>query len=83
MADKKIGSVTHYYTNLGVGIIKLSSPLKVGATVRFEGNTTNFEQEIKSIQFDHKEVEKAKKGQEVGVKVSEQVRDGDDVFLTS
>jgi hypothetical protein len=83
LADKKVGSVTHYYTNLGVGIITLSSALKVGATVRFAGATTDFEQEITSMQFDHKEQEKAKKGQEIGVKVSEQVREGDEVFLVS
>jgi len=35
------------------------------------------------MQFDHKEQEKAKKGQEIGVKVSEQVREGDEVFLVS
>lgn len=81
MADKKIGTVNHYYTNLGVGIVKLARALKVGDTIRFEGSTTGFEQEVTSMQLEHKEVEKGKKGQEVGIKVDEKVRDGDDVFL--
>jgi len=35
MADKakKIGSITHYYSKLGVGIIKLDNKLKVGDKV--------------------------------------------------
>jgi putative protease len=81
MADKKIGTVTHYYTNLGVGIVKLAGALKVGDTIRFEGSTTGFQQEVTSMHFDHKDADKGKKGQEVGIKVDEKVRDGDDAFL--
>lgn len=81
MADKKLGTVTHYYTNLGVGIIELARGLKVGDTIRFEGATTKLEQTVSGMQFNHEDVEKGKKGQEVGIKVDEQVRDGDTVYL--
>ena len=80
MAEKKIGTITHYYTNLGVGIIKLSVGLKAGDTVHFKGATTDFSQEITEMQLDHKEVEKGKKGDEVGIKVNEPVREGDAVL---
>ncbi len=81
MADKKIGDITHYYTNIGVGIIKLTEPLKVGQTVRILGATTDFEQPIDEIQFNHESIDAGKADQEVGVKVKDKVRDGDEVYL--
>ncbi len=81
MAGKKIGEITHYYSNIGVGIIKLSGKLEVGTSVHIQGTTTDFEQDIAEMQFDHKNIEAGKKGQEVGIKVSEKVREGDEVYL--
>ena len=78
---KKVGIITHYYTNLGVGIIKLDSDVKIGDKLYFSGNTTDFEQVLDDMQYDHKGVEVGKSGQEVGVKVSEKVRDGDEVYV--
>jgi len=81
MADKKIGTITHFFDKISVGIIKLDKPFEKGAKIRIEGSTTNFEQEVMGMQFDHKDIEKGKKGQEVGIKVDEKVREGDEVFL--
>ena len=78
--SKKIGDVTHYYDKLQVGIVRLDADLKVGDTIHFKGATTDFEQAVEDMQFDHKDVTVGVKGQEVGIKVSERVRDGDDVF---
>ena len=81
MADKKIGTITHYFDRIGVGIIELEESLKVGDTVRIQGETTNFEQEISEIQVEHESIPEAKKGQEIGIKVIEKVRKGDEVYL--
>jgi putative protease len=81
MADKKIGTITHLFDRIGVGIIKLDGKLKVGDKVRIQGGTTNFEQEISEIQLEHKSIPEGKKGQEVGVKVKEKVREGDGVYI--
>ncbi|HOS88514.1 MAG TPA: translation elongation factor-like protein [bacterium] len=81
MAEKKIGTITHFFDNISVGIIKLEGDIKIGDRVRFQGATTNFEQEITSMQYEHENIESAKKGQEVGVKTNEKVREGDDVYL--
>lgn len=78
--EKPIGAVTHFYSGLGVAIVKFTKAVKVGARVRFKGATTDFEQTIDSMQYDHKPVSVAKAKQEVGIKVSEKVRDGDEVF---
>lgn len=74
---KKVGTVTHYYDKLGVGIVKLARSLKVGDTVRFLGHSTNFEQLVSQMQLAHKDITAGKKGQEVGIKVLGKVRDGD------
>ncbi len=81
MAEKKIGTITHFFDNISVGIIKLEGDIKIGDRVKFQGATTNFEQEITSMQYEHENIESAKKGQEVGVKTNEKVREGDDVYL--
>lgn len=78
--EKPIGEVTHYYTNLGVAIVKFHRAVKVGETVHFKGATTDFTETVGSMQYEHKEVEEAKKGQEVGIKVRERVREGDEVY---
>jgi translation elongation factor EF-1alpha len=80
MSEKKIGIITHYFDHISVGIIKAASPIKVGDKVHFKGHTTDFEQEIKEMQFDHESIAEVKKGKEVGVKVKEPVREGDEVF---
>ena len=41
----------------------------------------DLEEEIKGIQIEKKEVKKAKKGDHIGIKVSEKVRPTDKVFL--
>lgn len=77
---KLIGKVTHYYDKAGVAIVKLSSPVAVGDEVHFCGSKTDFEQAIDSMQVEHEDIKKAKKGDEVGVKVNDKVREGDEVY---
>lgn len=80
MPEKKIGEVTHFFTNISVGVIKLSGSLGVGDTVHFKGATTDFEQEVGSMEIDEEKVEEAGAGQSIGLKVNERVREGDEVF---
>lgn len=77
---KIIGAVTHYYSNLNVAIVKFKESVKVGDEIHFKGATTDFVEKIDSMQYDHKDIATAKKGQEVGIKVSEKVREGDEVL---
>ncbi|NIO23311.1 MAG: translation elongation factor-like protein [Candidatus Aenigmarchaeota archaeon] len=82
MAEEKklIGKITHYFTNIGVAVIELEDTLKVGDEISIEGATTNFTQKIESMQIEHENVKEAKKGDSVGLKVSDRVREGDQVF---
>lgn len=79
--EKPIGKVSHYFSNIGVAVVDLSSSLRKGDTVRITGGEeTDFEQKVDSMQIDHKEVSSAKKGDSVGMKVKEKVREGYKVF---
>lgn len=77
---KPIGVVTHFYGGLGVAIVKFNKTVKVGEKLHFKGATTDFEEAVKSMQYDHKDISEAKKGQEVGIKVKEKVREGDEIY---
>ena len=83
MADKKekeIGKVSDYFAKIEVAAIKLSKGLKVGDKIHVKGATTDFEQEVKSMQIHKDPVETAKKGDEIGIKVKKKVRKGYKVY---
>lgn len=77
---KEVGKITHYFTKISVGVIELSKALKAGDKIRIKGATTDFEQDVDSMQIEHKNVGKAKKGESIGLKVAEPVREGDKVY---
>ncbi|MBT3984730.1 translation elongation factor-like protein [archaeon] len=81
MDEKEIGVVTHFFANLGVGVIKLSGNLKIGDKIHIVGETTNFEQTLESMQVDKKYIEVAKPSDDIGVKFKERVRANDKVYL--
>lgn len=81
--EKEIGKITHYFGKISVGIIELKDTLKVGDKVHIKGNSTDFEQEVTSIQIEHEDVPEAKAGNSIGVKVNEQVKEGDIVYLVT
>ena len=78
--EKPLGVVTHYYGDLGVAIVKFGKTVKAGVSVHFRGATPDFTQTLDSMQYDHKAVASAPKGKEVGVKVKDRVRQGDEVY---
>ena len=54
--------------------------MAVGDTLHFLGHTTDVESTVNSMQIEHASVTDAKKGDSVGVKVPEKVREGDKVY---
>ncbi len=83
MAEKEIGKVSHYFTNIGVCVIDLTGGLKVGDKIHIKGATTDVNLDVKSMQVEHDEVDKAKKGQSIGLKVPDRVREHDVVYKVS
>ena len=79
--EVKVGRVTHYFSHLGVaGVLVEAEALKVGDIIRIEGHTTDFTQQVSSMQLDHVPIHEAKPGQDIGLKVAEHVREHDVVF---
>jgi len=77
---KLIGKITHYFSKIGVAVVDLSDTLKVGDTIRILGGNTDFNQAVESMEVEHQKVQEAKKGDSVGMKVNEKVREGYSVY---
>ena len=73
---KQIGKVTHYYNKLGVAIVELDDTIKVGDRIRIERGKQVLEQAVTSVHKEHTPVERAGKGDVVGLKIEGQVHDG-------
>ena len=79
--EKLAGRIDHIFEKIQVVTITLKCPLKVGDVIRIKGATTDLLQQVDSIQIDHESVQKAKKGDGVGIKVKGYVRDSDSIFI--
>ena len=75
-----IGHVVSYFAKIGTAAIESESGEIKVETLYFSGCTTDFEQQIGSIQIDRNPVESAQAGDSVGIKVKDRVRDGDEVY---
>jgi translation elongation factor EF-Tu-like GTPase len=80
MAEKLIGTISHWFGNIKVAGIELTAKLAVGDRVHILGHTTDFEQEITSMQIDNQDVSEAGRGDDVGVKLEARARVGDKVY---
>lgn len=77
---KLVGKVVHFYPKISVAVIDVLDEIKIGDEILIKGKTTNFKQTVESMQIEHEQVEKARKGDSIGLKVIERVREGDEVF---
>jgi len=81
LKEKMLGRVEHYFDKISVAAISVKAPFKVGDTIHIKGHTTDFMQTVDSMQIEHQNVTRVKKGDDVGIKVKEFVRDHDLVYL--
>lgn len=80
MAEKQIGIVSDYFKQVKAAAIKLSSALKIGDQIRIKGGEKDIEMTVGSMQINRKPVQAAKKGDEVGILVPEDVHKEYKVF---
>jgi len=81
MPEKKlVGRISHFFPKISVAVVELEDDLKVGDKISIEGPTTNFEQTVESMQIEHKDIKEAKKGDSIGLKVIDRVREKDLVY---
>lgn len=72
-----VGEITHYFPQVSAAVVKLQIPLSVGDTIKVKGHTTDFTQQVTSLQIDRVPVQSAKVGDEIGLQVKSRVRRGD------
>lgn len=80
MTEKEIGKVIHYFNKISVAVLNLSDEIRLGDKIHFKGKVTDFEQVVSSMQIEHQNIDLAKKGDDVGLKVDQAVNEGDVVY---
>ena len=81
MDEKRIGTVLDYFAKIGVLAFRVEEEgLKVGDTIHVRGHTTDLTEKVTSMQIDRADIEEAKVGDDVGIKVKDRVRKGDAVY---
>lgn len=80
MKEERIGVVSHYFSHLAVAAVVLEGELAVGDTIHIKGHTTDLTEKVESIQIEHKNIERAGKGEDVGIRVKDHVREHDVVY---
>ncbi len=82
MPEKKVGEVSHYFDKIQVAVIKATGEaIKKGQNLHFVGHGADFQQEVSSLQVDHKDVEEIAVGQEGGMKVDQAAKEATEIYL--
>ena len=80
MPEVEVGSVSDFFAHPVVAGVTLTAPLAVGDRIHIQGHTTDIEMVVESIQIDRADVQEAKAGDSIGIKVPDRVREGDLVY---
>ena len=81
MPEEQVGVIVKFFAKPSVAAIEVTSgSIKAGDVLIYRGHTTDFTEQVTSMEIDNQEVEEAKVGDLVGVKVKERVRENDKVY---
>ena len=81
MPEEQVGVIVKFFAKPSVAAIEVTSgSIKAGDELIYRGHTTDFTEPVTSMEIDNQEVEEAKVGDLVGVKVKERVRENDKVY---
>jgi len=78
--NTQIGEITHFYGRISVAVLSLTDTLELGEKIHILGHTTDFIQNVTSMEIEHEKVSSVGPGDEVALKVIEPVRKGDAVY---
>jgi len=81
--EVKVGEIIKFFAQPSVAAIKVIKTLKVGDELHYKGATTDFIEVVSSMQVDNASVSEAGPGAMIGIKVSDRVRPGDEVYKVS
>jgi putative protease len=78
---ERIGAVVHCFPRVSAAAIALDAgSLRVGDLLHIRGHTTDVLQQVERLEREHAPIEVARAGDVVAVRVTERVREGDDVL---
>ena len=81
MPEIEVGAVTHYFDRPHVAIVKVSTDgFAIGDTVHIKGAHTDITEKVTSMEVEHRKLEAANVGDEVGILVVDRCRTGDKVY---
>lgn len=80
MAEVEVGIVSDFFSRPVVAAIELSGEIKQGDRIHIKGHTTDLEFVVSSMQINNENVNIAKAGEAIGIKVTDKVRHGDKVY---
>ncbi len=76
-----IGVVTHFYPKINVALISLKKDLKISDDIIFISPITGLNKiKVKDIEINNKKITKAKKGDEVAIKINFKAKKRDEVY---
>lgn len=82
MPEEKIGTVVRYWPKAGAAQIELEHGiLQVGDRLRIRGRDGDLEQEVESLEVEHRAKSEGFPGEHIAVQVDRPVRERDEVFL--
>ncbi|MEE8299799.1 MAG: hypothetical protein V3R28_00665 [Desulfatiglandales bacterium] len=81
MADEEVGVIIKFFAKPGVAAIKVTKEtIKRGDILKYKGHTTDYTEEVRSMEIDNQAVDEAKVGDTIGVKIEGRVREKDIVY---
>lgn len=81
MPEEQVGVIVKFFAKPGVAAIEVTGGgIKNGDLLRYKGHTTDFTEEVTSMEIDNQPVEEAKASDMIGIKVKERVRENDKVY---
>lgn len=81
MAEIQVGVVKKFFAKPSVAAVEITGEgIQVGDVLRFKGATSDFTEQVQSMQEENRPISTAGKGQLVGIQVKERVRENDLVY---
>jgi putative protease len=81
MPEEQVAVIVKFFAKPSVAALEVTNgTIKKGDILRYKGHTTDFTEEISTMEIDNQVVDEVKVGDLVGVKVKERVRENDKVY---
>ena len=81
MSEEQVAVIVKFFSKPSVAALEVTGEsIKKGDLLRYKGHTTDFTEQVTSMEVDNQAVDEVKTGDLVGIKVKERVRENDKVY---